>query len=316
MKEQHVLFSNSLVISSDAEYTYEKYKITSLVLQENGKELIIQATSGEHDEITHYFRFAITTNAEFLNRFIDSIPGYHLAQAEFDVSYEILMQESHDENESLYSDCKNSMLQSDNVLIPNFDIYLVIYYEEIIMFSQNFLYLRNQEHQSFPVSDSGLRGYTIADCMNQVQPASFYISDYSKSSVLCFHAKEEPEFKTIVFKDPTTDSYAIMDNSFSHMIHIQLLQWTDFLKNPIQLRCMNPSISSGDKLKFVKYSLNSIKIKEILMLFKSYLNVENPNHLFMWEKLRDYRVPCIARVKPTLSPTKFLIEIEDDTHVL
>lgn len=316
MKEQHVLFSNQMVISSDAEYTYEKYKITSLVLQENGKELLIQATSGEHDEFTHYFRFVITTNAEFLNKFIDSIPGYHLAQAEFDVSFKIIMQESHDENESMYVDCKNSMSQSDNALIPNFDIYLVIYDEVIIMFSQDFLYLRNQEHQSFPVSDSRLGGYTIDECIKQVQPASFYISNYSKSSVLCFHVKEDPEFKTIVFKDPSIDSYAIMDNSFSHMIHIPLLQWTDSLKNPIQLFCMNPSIPSGDKLKFVKYSLNSIKIKEILMLFKSYLNAENPNHLYMWEKLGDYRVPCIARVKPTLSPTKFLIEIEGDIHVV
>lgn len=316
MKEQHVLFSNQMVISSDAEYTYEKYKITSLVLQENGKELLIQATSGEHDEITHYFRFVITTNAEFLNKFIDSIPGYHLSQAEFDVSFKIIMQESHDENESMYVDCKNSMSQSDNVLIPNFDIYLVIYDEVIIMFSQDFLYLRNQEHQSFPVSDSGLRGYTIAECVKQVQSASFYISDYSKSSVLCFHAKEAPEFKTIVFKDPNTDSYAIMDNSFSHMIHIQLLQWTDSLKNPIQLLCMTPSVPSGDKLKFVKYSLDSVKIKEIVMLLKEYLNAENPNHRYMWEKLGDYRIPCIARVKTTLSPTKFLIKIEGNRHVL
>lgn len=316
MKEKNVLFSNRMVISSDAEYTYEKYKITGLVLRENGKELLIQATSGEHDEITHYFRVVITTNAEFLNRFIDFIPGYNLTQAEFDVSFKILMQESHDENESMYVDCKNSMLQSDNVLIPNFDIYLVLYDEEIIMFSQDFLYLRNQEHQSFPVSDSGLEGYTIDECIKQVQPASFYISDYSKSSVLCFHAKEVPEFKTIVFKDPSIDSYAIMDNSFSHMIYIPLLQWTDSLKNSIQLLCIDPSIQSGDKLTFVKYFLDSVTIKEIVTLLKEYLNEENPNHLYMWEKLGDYRVPCIARVKPTLSPTKFLIEIEGDNHAL
>lgn len=310
MKEQKILFSNQLVISSDADVTYKKYKIASLVIRDDGKELLIQAVSGENNEIPHYFRFVITTKAEFLNDFINTIPGYHLENAEFDVSFEILMQESHDENELMYKDFKNFVMYSDNVLIPNFDIYLIVYDEEIMMFSQDFLYLRNQEHQSFPVTDSGLGGYTIAECMNQVQTASFYISDYSKSSVLCFHTKEDQEFKTIVFKNPDVNSYAIMDTSFTHLIYIHQLQWTDSLGNLIQLLCMNPSISSREKLKFVKYSLNSDKIQEIVSLFKEYINPENSNHLYMWEKLGDYRIPCIARVKPTLSPTNFLFDIE------
>lgn len=310
MKEQKILFSNQLVLSSDAECTYKKYKISSLVLQDNGKELMIQATSGENNEIAHFFRFIITTKAEFLNKFIDTIPGYHLAQAEFDVSFEILMQESHDENELMYMLTQNSMARSDNVLIPNFDIYLIIYDDWMFMFSQDFLYLRNQEHQSFPISESGLGGYKISECMDQVQPASFYISDYSKSSMLCFHTQEDQEFKTIVFKNPDMNSYAIMDTSFTHLIYIHRLQWTDSLGNLIQLLCMNPSISSREKLKFVKYSLNSDKIQEIVSLFKEYINPENSNHIYMWEKLGDYRIPCIARVKPTLSPTKFLFEIE------
>ena len=311
MKEQKILFSNQLVISSDADVTYKKYKIASLILQDGGKELLIQATSGENNEIAHYFRFIITTKAEFLNKFIDTIPGYHLAQAEFDVSFEILMQESHDENELMYMLTQNSMARSDNVLIPNFDIYLIIYDDWMFMFSQDFLYLRNQEHQSVPISESGLGGYKISECWNQVQRASFYISDYSKSSLLCFHTKDAQEFKTIIFMDPKKNSYVILDNSFTHSIPINLLQWTDSLKNPIQLLCMNPSISSREKLKFVKYSLNSDKIREIVSLFKEYINPENPNHLFMWEKLGDHRIPLVARVKPTLSPTKFLFEIEE-----
>ena len=310
MKEQKILFSNQLVLSSDAECTYKKYKISSLVLQDNGKELMIQAISGENNEITHFFRFIITTKAEFLNKFIDTIPGYHLAQAEFDVSFEILMQESHDENELMYMLTQNSMARSDNVLIPNFDIYLIIYDDWMFMFSQDFLYLRNQEHQSVPISESELGGYKISECRNQVQRASFYISDYSKSSLLCFHKKDDQEFKTIIFMDPIKNSYVIVDNSFTHLTPINLLQWTDSLKNSILLLCMNPSIPSGDKLKFVKYSLNSDKIREIVSLFKEYINPENPNHLFMWEKLGDHRIPLVARVKPTLSPTKFLFEIE------